>query len=108
MSGSAGGVRQPRKLSEVTEKAVPRAVAIRPAAVVSAFGVTGCGRPVSSWLVSSLCPFGCESRVHIFCVPVGYFGLWGEVKYCLGADRFYSVFIPAALLNSAQSLLVES
>lgn len=113
MSTSAGGVRQPRKLSEVTEKAVPRrsSVAIRPVAVVTAFslevGWSGVGRP-SVWLVSSLCPFGCESRVHIICVPVDYFGLWGEVKYCVVAEKFYSVIIPEALLISAQSLLVES
>ena len=107
MSGAAGGVRQPRKLSEVTENSAPRVVARRPAAVVTAFGVIGCGtRPVSSWLVSALCPFGCESRVHTFGVPLGYFPLWGETVYCIVADRFFCVIVPESLLDSARSLLV--
>ena len=107
MSGAAGPVRQPRKLSEVTE--APQrvgSVAVRPGAVVTAFGVIGQGRPVSSWLVSSLCPFGCAGRVHTFRVPAGYFPLCNDVEYCVVADQFISVIIPEALLDSAHSLLV--
>lgn len=109
VSGAAGGVRQPRKLSEVTEP--PQRVGSfvlrpgEPGAVVTAFGVIGQGR---SWLVSSLCPFGCAARVHTFRVPVDYFPLVNDVEYCVAADRFISVIIPKALLDSARSMLVES
>ena len=109
---AAGPVRKPRKLSEVTQP--PQRVGPftlrpgEPGAVVTAFGVIGQGRPLSSWLVSSLCPFGCSWRVHTFRVPVGYFPLCNDVEYCVVADRFISVIIPKALLDSAHSLLVES
>jgi len=92
----------------VTENSAPRAVPIRPWAVTTAYAVVAVGRPVSSWLVSSLCPFGCAGRVHTFRVPVDYFPLIDDVEYCVVADRFISVSIPAALLDSAHSLLVGS
>ena len=105
MSGQAGGVRQPQKLSEVTENSAPRAVAIRPVAVVSASAVVAC---VRGWVVSALCPFGCVQRVHAFSVPSDSLLLWDGIEYCVASDVFYSVIIPKKLRYAAYMLLVES
>lgn len=110
MSGSAGGVRQPRKLSEVTENAVPRGVAVGSVAVVTAFGLIGQGRPVRSWVVSSLCPFGCAGRMHAFVSGWNLPAFEGErVEYCPGASGFYSVIVPESLrLAALHVTVVES
>ena len=107
MSGSAGPVRQPRKLSEVTENAVPRVGSV---AVVNAFGLVGHGRPVRSWVVSSLCPFGCAGRMHAFVSGWNLPRFEGErVEYCPGASAFYSVVVPESLqLAAFHVTVVES
>ena len=98
MSASAGGVSQPRKLSEVTE--APQRVGS--VAVVNAFGLVGRGRPVSSWLVSSLCPFGCNAHMHTFVSGWNLPRFEGErVEYCPGASGFYSVIVPELLRLAA-------
>ena len=99
MSASAGGVRQPRKLSEVTEP--PQRV--RSVVVVTAFGLIGQGRPVSRWLVSSLCPFGCQEQTHTFTCRVGYLpgAIAQRFEYCTIADSFYSVIVPESLRRAA-------
>ena len=108
MSASAGGVRQPRKLSEVTE-APGRvgSVAVGSVAVVTAFGLIGQGRPVRSWVVSSLCPFGCAGRMHAFVSGWNLPRFEGErVEYCPGASGFYSVIVPESLQLAALHVTV--
>ena len=102
MSGQAGGVRQPRKLSEVTENSVPLALRRGSVTVVTAFGLVGHGRPVRSWAVSALCPFACMFWTHTFACPVGALpGAFGErVEYCVIGDAFYSVIVPESLLHA--------
>ena len=103
MSASAGGVRQPRKLSEVTESPRP----VGSVAVVTAFGLVGRGRPVSSWLVSSLCPFGCSAHMHAFVSGWNLPRFEGErVEYCPGASGFYSVIVPESLQLAALHVTV--
>ena len=106
-NNAAGGVRQPRKLSEVTENSGPRAGSV---VVVTAFGLTGCGRPVRSWVVSSLCPFGCAGRMHASASGWNFPRFEGEgVEYCPGAARFYSVIVPESLqLAALRVTVVES
>ena len=103
MSASAGGVRQPRKLSEVTGG--PERVGS--VAVVNAFGLVGRGRPVRSWVVSSLCPFGCAGRMHAFVSGWNLPAFEGErVEYCPGASGFYSVIVPESLQLAALHVTV--
>ena len=72
-------------------------------AVVTAFGLVACGRPVSSWIVSSPCPFGCSARVHTFECEVGYLpgSSVQQFEYCAGTDAFYSVKVPESLRRAA-------
>ena len=72
-------------------------------AVVNAFGLVACGRPVSSWIVSSPCPFGCSARVHTFECEVGYLpgSSVQQFEYCAGTDAFYSVKVPESLRRAA-------
>ena len=103
MSASAGGVRQPRKLSDVTGG--PERVGS--VAVVNAFGLVGRGRPVSSWLVSSLCPFGCSAHMHTVVSGWNLPRLEGErVEYCDRVSGFYSVIVPESLQLAALHVTV--
>lgn len=103
MSAAAGGVRQPRKLSDVTE--VPGRVGS--VAVVTAFGLVGHGRPVRSWVVSTLCPFGCSLRVHTFVSGWNLPRVEGDhLATCTIADAFYSVIVPESLQLAALHVTV--
>ena len=98
MSGAAGGVRQPRKLSDVTE--VPQRVGS--VAVVNAFGLVGHGHPVRSWVVSVLCPFGCSESPHRVVSGLNLPRFEGDhVEICPIAIAVYSVIVPKSLLLAA-------
>ncbi len=104
MSESAGGVHKPRKLSDLIAREQGRVGSV---AIVNAFGLVGRGRPVSSWLVSSLCPFGCSANMHTFVSGWDLPRYEGDrVEYCDRVSGFYSVIVPESLQLAALHVTV--